>query len=322
MKTDVSIIIPVYNDERFLPDCINSAKKQTHKSIEIILVDDGSTDNSAKLCDLASKTDPRVTVIHKENGGLSSARNAGIEMAKGAYITFLDSDDYMASTFVETALTACRKAKADMAILKMAFVGEEDTQQTFDGDTDEREFLTSEMAIEESLYQKRFSCCAPGVLYKRSVIGDIRFPLGRISEDLAVYHLFLDKAKGIVYINTTGYYYRQRAKSIMHTFNARRLDALVWAREIEAFCKEKYPDILPAAQCRTFNVATHLILDMTSDDNSHFKEVWAELKRTRGSALRNRKARGRERAAAILSFGGPGMLRKIWNSKLAVRKDK
>lgn len=322
MEPDVSIIIPVYNDERFLPDCLNSARNQTHKNIEIIIVDDGSTDASAKLCDLASKADPRVKVIHKENGGLSSARNAGLEIAEGKYIAFLDSDDCMDPAFAETALSACERNNADMVILKMAFFREDDTRLIAEGDTDEEKILSREEAIEESLYQKRFSCCAPGVLYKRSTIGDIRFPLGRISEDLAVFHLFLDNAEKIVWVDTTGYFYRQRAKSIMHTFNARRLDALEWTKEIEGFCRDRYPAVMPAALCRTFNVAVHLVLDMPAEDDTYLPQVWADLKRTRGSVLKNKKARGRERAAAVLSFGGPGVLRKVWHSRLAVRKDR
>ena len=316
----VSIIIPVYNDEKFITDCIKSVKQQTYRKIEIIVVDDGSTDNSPKICDAFARADKRIKVVHKENQGLSSARNEGMKIATGEYITFLDSDDYLSLDFIKTALNACTETDADIGILKMAFVSEEDTQRHFDGDTDEQITFTPEEAIKESLYQKLFSCNATGKLYKREVLNGIEFPLGRISEDLATCHLFINNARKVVYVNTTGYYYRQRQKSIMHTFNPKRLDALDWAKEIEAFCEEKYPNLMPAALCRTFNVAVHLILDMT--DDKYFNEVWKELVRTRPSVLKNKSARGREKAAALLSFMGPKALRKVWSSKLAVRKDK
>ena len=318
----ISIIIPVYNDERFVADCVKSAATQTYRNLEIIIVDDGSTDGSPKICDAFSRTDSRIRVIHKENGGLSSARNAALDIAKGEYIAFLDSDDYLAPGFIETALDACRRTDSGVAIMKMAFVGENDTQKTFDGDTDEELIMDASGAIEGSLYQKLYSCTAPGKLYTREVIGDIRFPIGRVSEDLAVCHRFLDRSRHTVYINTTGYYYRQREKSIMHTFNAKRLDALEWTAEIEAFCKEKYPELVPASLCRTFNVAVHLALDVPEDDREYLPRIWKEVKRTRLSVLANSKARGREKAAAMLSFFGINALRKAWNSRYAVRKDR
>lgn len=316
----VSIIIPVYNGEKFISYCVKSAQQQTYRNIEIIIVDDGSTDNSANLCDEFAKADKNITIIHKKNEGLSAARNDGMAIAKGKYITFLDSDDYMSQEFVEIAVKACNETKSDIAVLKMMFVDENDTQQHFDGDTDERIMLTPQEAIEESLYQRKFSCCTPGKLYKKEIFQNVTFPIGKLSEDLATCHLFFDNAKQAVYIDTTGYYYRQQPQSIMHTFNPRRLDALEWAKEIEVFCKNKYPEIVPAAPCRTFNVAVHLVLDM--NDNKYFDTVWFELKRTRVSVLKNKKARKREKIAAMLSFMGPKVLKKAWNSKMAIRKDK
>lgn len=316
----VSVIIPVYNDEKYIATCIESATHQTYKNIEIIIVNDGSTDNSPNICENFTRTDSRITIIHKKNGGLSSARNAGLKIAKGEYITFLDSDDYLSQDFIKTALNACIETKSDIAVLKMMFVNEEDTQQHFDGDTDEKTIITPQEAIEESLYQKKFSCCSPGKLYKKEIFRNTEFPIGKLSEDLATCHLFFDNAEKAVYIDTTGYYYRQRPKSIMHTFNPARLDALKWTKEIEAFCQNKYPDIIQAAFCRTFNVATHLILDM--DSNEYFDEVWKELVRTRAYVLKNKKTRGREKVAAILSLMGPKVLNKAWNSRYAIRKDK
>lgn len=183
--------------------------------------------------------------------------------------------------------------------------------------------LSPEQAIECSLYQILFSCCAPGKLYKKHIFEHIRFPLGKLSEDLAVCHNALACANKIVYSDKIGYYYRQQEKSIMHVFNPQRMDALQWALEIEEFCALNYPDILTAAKCRTFNVAVHLLLDISEKTETNYKFeslLKKEIKRTRMTVLSCHKVRLREKAAALLSFGGSNLLRRIWNSKLAVKK--
>lgn len=320
----VSVIIPVYNVEKYLQRCIESVIQQTYEDIEIILVDDGSKDNSGNLCDEWAKKDNRIKVLHKANGGLSSARNAGNGMVTGDYILYLDSDDYLSRDCVSKSVQMCKKTGADIAIMQMMYIPEEINEELH---TDEKEFikvLSAEEAIEASLYQILYSCCAPAKLYKKSVVDGIEFPIGRVSEDLATCHLFLDKAKKIAYTNAIGYYYRQHGNSIMHVFNPKRMDALEWAQEIEAFCKEKYPNILTATKCRTFNVAVHLILDLPDSGDVHdkyYEELWKAVKRTRVQTLLSKKVRFREKAAAILSFGGERVLKLVWNSRLAVRKE-
>jgi len=319
----VSIIIPVYNVERYLARCIGSALSQTYSPIEIILVDDGSTDNSGEICDEISGKNPGVKVIHKKNGGLSSARNAGIEAAKGEAIFFLDSDDYISHDCIEKCVKIMDKTKSDISIIRMMYITEGTNNEIEENTGLREEILTAEEAIEASLYQVKFSCNAPAKLYRRNVIGNIRFPIGKLSEDLATCHLFLNNAIRIVYSNKYGYYYRQHNNSIMHTFNPGRLDALEWAVEIENFCKSKYLSIIDAAICRTFNVAVHLLLDMPVSGSMHdlyFEKLWAEIKRTRYTVLTDKKARKRERAAAFLSYFGESILRKVWGSHLAIKR--
>ncbi|NSE80320.1 glycosyltransferase family 2 protein [Coprococcus comes] len=320
----VSIIIPVYNVEKYLEKCIKSVLNQTYQNLEIILVDDGSKDKSAIICDEYMVKDNRITVIHKQNGGLSSARNAGIEVATGEAVFFLDSDDYISKECIEKLVKLMKKNSADISIIQMKYISEEINDDCAKQNNEKIMLMNSERAIEESLYQKLYTCCAPAKLYKIEVIGDIRFPVGRISEDLATSHLFFKNAEKIVYSNYYGYYYRQHEESIMHVFNPKRLDALEWAENIELFCKENYPSIIKAAYCRTFNVAIHLILDLPDKGEVHdiyFNKIWNEVKRTRIRTVFNKKARNREKVAALLSLGGEKMLKIIWNSKIAVRKD-
>lgn len=318
----VSIIIPVYNVERYIKRCFQSVSAQTYKNLEIIIVDDGSTDSSGNLCDEFANSDKRALVIHKENGGLSSARNVGKSIAKGEYLTFLDSDDFLAKDFIEKALLLCKENSADISILNMAFIEESSNEEICWKDNEVTLILQPEEAIKESLYQKNFSCCAPGKLYKKTTLDGIEFPLNKLSEDLAVCHLIFNKAKSIIFSNQIGYYYRQQQNSIMHVFNSRRLDALLWTREIEAFCTLFYPSILHAAKCRSFNVAIHLALDLPSskaENQTDYCLIWKEVKRTRMSVITDSQCRFREKAAAFLSLFGLAVLKIVWNSRFAVK---
>lgn len=319
----VSIVIPVYNVEKYLRRCIESVRNQTYRNLEIILVDDGSTDRSGMICDQACERDPRILVIHRENGGLSSARNTGIEAATGEYLTFADSDDYLSMNFVEKTVGMCERYQADIAVMKMLYIAENTDKEIKEKGNVKVNILSPKQAIEESLLQKRFSCCAPGKLYKHTVLHGIRFPERKLSEDLATCHLFMDQAERIVYTDEIGYYYRQHGKSIMHTFDFRRMDALEWAHQIEVFCKAKYPDILQAAYCRTMNVAVHLLFELPETGTEHdkyFLILWSEIKRTRKHVIICSKVRFREKAAAICSFAGEKFLINVWNSRAAVKK--
>lgn len=320
----VSVIIPIYNVEKYLPRCIKSVLDQTYKNIEVILVDDGAKDNSGVMCEEYAKDSKNITVIHKENGGLSSARNSGIEIATGDAVFFLDSDDYLSTECIEKMVCLMEENDADISIIQMKYIPENQNDECAEREIENLVVMNSEQAIEESLYQKLYTCCAPAKLYKRKVIGEVRFPLGRISEDLATCHVFLNNADKIVYSNYYGYFYRQHESSIMHVFNPKRLDALEWTAEIERFCRINYPSLIKASYCRTFNVAIHLLLDLPSDDLIHdiyYDRIWSEVKRTRIAVLFDKKVRIREKAAAILSFGGEKLLKAVWNSKIAVRKD-
>lgn len=319
----VSVIIPVYNVEAYLPRCLESVVHQTYEDLEIIIVDDGSTDRSGTLCDHIRDTDQRIVVVHKKNGGLSSARNTGLSIATGNYVTFVDSDDYLSLDFIETTVGLCGHYGADIAIMHMLYVAETTNDEIKNNEKNQIEIFNSGRAIEESLYQKRYSCCTPGKLYRRRVFDGIHFPERRLSEDLATCHLLLDAADKIVYSNEIGYYYRQHNASIMHVFNPGRMDALEWAVGIEQFCREKYPEAVQAALCRTFNVAIHLLFELPEREGKgdpYFDAVWNAVRRTRIPTVFCRKVRFREKAAAILSFAGRNVLVHMWNSKAAVKR--
>ena len=320
----ISVIVPVYNVSAYLDRCVESLVSQTYNNLQILLVDDGSTDDSGKKCDEWVTKDTRIEVIHKENGGLSDARNCGIDNAKGEYITFVDSDDYVHTGCIEKFVSLCRIDDSDIVIVQMVNVKETTNKQFEMRKKEMIQTINSEIAIEKLMYQVDFGCCAPAKMYRKNIFSEIRFPIGRRSEDAAICHLLLDKANKITYTNFAGYFYRQRTGSIMHIFDLNRLDALEWAKKSLDYCADNYPRVVKAAKCRLFNFAIHLLLDLPDAGELHdkcFPEIWKSIVSTRWSVILNHKSRFREKAAAMLSLFGEKTLKKVWHSKLAIRRE-
>ena len=209
----ISVIVPVYNVESYVAECIESIQNQTYMNLEIILVDDGSTDASGDICDKYAAYDERIQVIHKENAGVSAARNTGIESANGDYIGFVDSDDYIAPTMYEDMLKLM--VEHDLDIIECtAFRNNGDTN--IEGCNDgSLEIFNRDEALKMAMYD-----CFVAVwsqLYKRRVISDVRFPVGRKFEDSAVSYLFIANTKRVGHINRCLYYYRLNPNSTTQT---------------------------------------------------------------------------------------------------------
>lgn len=209
----ISVIVPVYNVESYVAECIESIQNQTYMNLEIILVNDGSTDASGDICDKYAAYDERIQVIHKENAGVSAARNTGIESANGDYIGFVDSDDYIAPTMYEDMLKLM--AEHDLDIIECtAFRNNGDTN--IEGCNDgSLEIFNRDEALKMAMYD-----CFVAVwsqLYKRRVISDVRFPVGRKFEDSAVSYLFIANTKRVGHINRCLYYYRLNPNSTTQT---------------------------------------------------------------------------------------------------------
>ena len=205
----ISIIIPVYNVEKYLERCVESVFAQTYSAYELILVDDGSTDGSGKICDRLAKRDDRVRVIHKENGGLSSARNTGLKMSRGEYITFIDSDDVVHPCYLECLLKAGKHADISMGKLER-FSGE--TVSFADIDKNEKPDLKTGQETLGCFFEQKAevanyvsACCK---LYKRELFDGIVFPEGRLFEDeFTTYRLYYKADKVAVSQNILYYYY-------------------------------------------------------------------------------------------------------------------
>jgi len=235
----ISIIVPVYNVQNELRRCINSLIGQTYEELEIILVDDGSTDASGKIADEYQKVDHRIFVIHKENGGLSEARNFGIDFSTGDYIYFIDSDDYIHNETIELLYRNLKENEADMSIAS-AIIGSE-----FQHEWEQLDNIITVCSGEKllELQNKENSLdltVAWNKLYKRNLFEIIRYPLGKINEDEFVTYKIFYLASKCVYTCAKTYYYFQRENSIINQqFSKKNLDVIEAFEERVAFWEEK-----------------------------------------------------------------------------------
>lgn len=207
----ISVIVPVFKVEQYIDRCVNSILSQTFSDFELFLVDDGSPDNCGKICDEYAKKDNRIIVIHKENGGLSDARNVAIDVAKGEYLTLIDSDDYVSANHLESLYTALEDTDSDMAVANITSFSDEKIEEGFYKPTETRMVLNGKDVF-STIYQP----CACAKLYKRWIFDDIRYPVGKLYEDTFVYHDVLAKVNRLVMTGINSYYYFLRADSIMH----------------------------------------------------------------------------------------------------------
>lgn len=238
----VSVIVPVYNVEPFLEECLNSIVRQTYQNIEVIVVDDGSTDGSGMLCDVFGKSDKRVRVVHQSNGGLSAARNAGLGLAQGEYIAFVDSDDAVAPGF----LAALLSARADVA--QCAACRDKHYLQRKDGTDVSFQRLTPYQASERLQFDSTGDATVVwNKLYRRHLFDGVEFPVGKQHEDEFVTYRLLWKADEVCVTARPLYFYRQHPESTMGAgFSPRSLHAIEALEERAAFYREHGQERLAA----------------------------------------------------------------------------
>ena len=238
----ISVIIPVYNVEKYLSACMESIIHQTYKNLEIILVNDGSTDSCPQICEEYAAKDNRIKVIHKKNGGLSDARNSGLEIATGEFISFVDSDDLLSLDFCQRLLDALIESDAD--IVECDFVKfEEETEEINEVEETDFELFNTLTAL-ELLIKDYIQPMVWNKLYRRQVLENIKFPIGKIHEDVFWTYRVLGNAKRIVKIKKKMYWYRQQAKSIMGMkYSLQRLDAVEALEERIEYMKEFFPSL-------------------------------------------------------------------------------
>lgn len=277
----ISVIVPVYNVEPYLDRCVQSIVDQTYTNLEIILVDDGSPDNCPAMCDAWAEKDCRIRVIHKKNGGLSDARNAGMAAAAGEYIAFVDSDDWIDPDMYELLYTRMTNDDCDIAACGVEMVWEDGSPSrplTAPGcsvlDTNEAMgALLDESRLKQPVWYK---------LYRTSLIRDLAFPVGKYHEDVFWSYQAIARARRVSVCDSPCYFYLQRAGSIMGaSYSLKRLDAVEAKTQMTEYIAEHFPALAPKARVNlAFTCLYHGQLTMKHLSGPERKQALAYLKST------------------------------------------
>lgn len=269
-KPTISVIVPVYNVEEYLNICVESILSQTYKNLEIILVDDGSTDNSGKICDKLMINDKRIKVIHKNNGGLASARNAGLDICTGNYIGFVDSDDWIEKDMYEKLLNQGLKSNSDIICCgRILWFGERYKKELYT--LDKPMIWNAKEAIGRLLIWDAVDSSACDKLFNKSLFLNHRFPEGRLHEDIFVMYKIFYEANSISHIGVPKYNYRQRIGGITRNkYTSKKLDMLDAIDQIDLFIRNTYPDYIERLKAFA-TVNTNVVLYPYRNDKTNFK---------------------------------------------------
>lgn len=242
----ISVIVPIYNMDKYLENCIDSIINQTYKELEIILVDDGSTDNSGEICDEYSKHYSNVFTIHKKNEGLSSARNTGLDYSTGEIISFVDSDDIILPYMYDEMMRYINDSEPQIVCCDYLVIDEFCKQvSSFLREEGEIAFLSRDEALAILLDQNSYKCYAWNKLYKRELFDNIRYPEGELFEDIFTTYRLFDKCVSIVYVKKRMYCYRIRKGSITQkAYSNRSIDIVNAINDVFDFCKLDHPGIV------------------------------------------------------------------------------
>lgn len=306
----VSVIVPVYNTEKYLKKCLNSILNQSYRNLEIIIVNDGSTDSSGIICKEIQEYDDRVIYYEQNNKGLSSARNVGVNIAKGDFLAFVDSDDIIAPCFIGEMLSLMMQYNCDIACCESILFFEDDEEKAkrhwkdITLDDKDVEILESDKAIINSLYDKIRVTEIPYKIYKKETFKGVEFPEMVIYEDLATtYRLFLN-ADNVAVIHQKLYGYRLRKDSIFKGRYSRKNLSSVWVSES---ISESIGNVLKynnAASCACFRVNRISYSKVPFTFREDRKQIWFQIRKHRKCVLFDRDARTHERILAGCSYGG------------------
>lgn len=286
---EISIIVPIYNVERYLHKCVDSILNQTFSDIEIILVDDGSVDNSGAICDEYELQDSRVRVIHKENGGLSSARNTGLDIARGKYIGFVDSDDYIANDMYEVLYRQLIEHQADLSSVGIIDVYENRASEIMQNTT--IQLVDQKQAIKLVVDGKGIFAYAWNKLYKRELFKEIRYPVGKTVEDAFIIIDLLLLCNKIVVNSEQKYFYYRRSDSITGvSFTEKNLDGIeAWTRN-QKLVNKFFPDFENETHRRLcwayFFVLDKIVISNQEKKYSKTKDIISYLLKNRSFILK------------------------------------
>ena len=319
----ISLVVPIYNVEEYLRKCVDSLLEQSYPNIEIVLVDDGATDNCPQICDEYGTKDARIRVLHKKNGGLADARNYGAAHAKGDYISFIDSDDYVSKDYAAYLYGILKKYQADIAVCGLTVVWDDFYQRK---ESSRSECLDTEEALRRMCYFRGFGVSACSKLYSREMILKYPYPVGKLHEDLATTYKIIGSCERIAYGSREIYFYRQRLNSIMHEpLEEKHLYGITAANEMLSYIEAHFPNSVQAAHCRCARkIYEFMPRVMTKggyrSDAKNFHFLQTELKKHISYVLRDKNTLVLFKIRYIGMMLGYYPMKLIWNGTELLRK--
>lgn len=314
----ISVILPIYNVSNYLDRCMESVIHQTYNNIEIIMVDDGSTDDSALKCDEYKKKDDRIVVFHKENGGLSDARNYGIKRASGDYITCIDSDDFVDLDYIEYLYNLIKKYNVKMSICQHRVLYSSGNIKDFGKNGEE--ILTNKSCLEKMLYHDIIDTSAWAKLYDRSLFFEVEYPKGKLFEDIATTYKLMIKCNTIAVGYESKYNYIVRRDSIVNcSFNLKKLDLLEMTDKMADDVLSIYPDLGKAVLRRRVYARFSTLNQMLNVQGvEKEREVIIDfIKKYAHNVIRDSKAPMQDRMAILLLQFNYNIYQTVWNFRKA-----
>ena len=324
--TLISVIVPVYKVEKYLVRCVDSILGQTYSNLEVILVDDGSPDGSGAICDEYAQKDARIRVIHKENGGLSSARNAGIDIATGEYFGFVDSDDWIEPDTYETMLGFARKHDAKMVVGGRYDVDADTMEKTIGLCPEKEEVISGIELLGRVFLWDNVDSSACDKLFHRSLYRQVRYPLGVVSEDVAMFYLLAELVEHVVLIPKAFYnYYHHGGTLSTSAISAKTFHFQQHTAVIYPYIRKHYPEIEPQARYFRVRSLVHTITEVSKAEpatadtfRKQYRTCCRELRKHLLYLLTSPLLRRRERFSwLIMALGIYVPLRRFYYRKRA-----
>jgi len=308
----ISIVVPVYNVEAYVDASIQCMVAQTYQNLEILLVDDGSTDSSGAICKKWAEQDARVRYIYKENGGAASARNVALDVCAGQLITFVDSDDYIDENYIEVLYRSMQEENADISIC--GWKDETDMEKKPVDVVGDKICYNKIEAMNKLLYQEEYDTAMWCKLYKASMFETIRFPEGNIYEDIAIIYKVFELAEKVVYTQYNGYHYLLRdTGTTLKKFSKKKMDLIDVADELEEYILTNLPDAASAMRSKFVRANFHIYLQIPREDE--YKEERARIEKNinkyRKSVLADCRTRRGTKAALLISGVSYGLFYKL-----------
>ena len=321
----ISIIVPVYNVREYIEDCLISLQKQNYPKIEIIIIDDGSTDGSGVFCDEFAKREPRMKVIHQENAGLSAARNRGLRESHGEYLTFVDSDDLVEPDYVQYLFNLINQNQTNLSVCPLKEITSKGKIVNYGADYSDK-LMSTEEALGRMLREEGFTVVAYAKMYHRSLWQGITFPENALHEDLAITYRLVMKCPKIAFGSEPKYIYRKRKNSISSSeFSDQKFSIITFTDQMCDAIEAKFPYLINTTNLRRmharFSVLRQLVSvkDLTHSQQAREKDIIKYLKTNKKFITKNPYAHLRDKLALHSLMLGKKFFKIAWCSYEIIR---